>query len=270
MSLMDMLGLKREETVEEPVEETPQVETPQYATVDQMREMVQGVTAQLQENLIGLVQGRQQPVQQEPVYQAPHEPSLDEIAEAWEMGETKKALQLQAQRDQARDYRYGMELNRIRQEGAQAFSDVNSQLLGSAVPDYKKFEKDVAKKMDELGLGKEFRTNPKIVKLITDAVKGEKFDDLYQERIEAQKRQENDAAQGDMTSKRNNRLAAEVKPVFSNEAERAIRMSGVDKEQFAKKRGYGSWKDYEDNAAAFADYRDNGGGTYVPKWRRNK
>lgn len=270
MSLMDMLGLRREEEpVEEPVEE-PQVETPQYATVEQMQQLVQGVASQLQENLVGLVQGRQQPVQQEPTYQAPHEPSLDEIAEAWEMGETKKALQLQAQRDQARDYRYSVEFNRIRQEGAQAFSDVNSQLLGSAVPDYKKFEKDVAKKMDELGLGKEFRTNPKIVKLITDAVKGEKFDDLYQERIEAQKRQENDAAQGEVASRRSNRLPAEQKQVFSAEAERALRMGGVDKEQFAKKRGYGSWKDYEDNAAAFVDYRDNGGGSYVPKWRRNK
>lgn len=272
MAWTDLFGFGNQEE-EEPVEES-HLETPapqpQYATVEQMQQMVQGVASQLQENLVGLIRGGHQQEQPQPTYQAIPEPTLDQINEAYEEGDTKKALQLQAQRGAARDQRYQIELYRLRNEGQQAFAEVNQQLMSNQVPDYKRYEKEVQKKLDELGIKDVgYRNNPAIVKLITNAVKGEKIDEIIAERNEAAKRQANEAETGDPTSSRRGQYSVPPKPVISDDAELALRFVGKDKESFAKSRGHGSWSEYEKSAAAFQAVK-RGEGSYVPKWRRNK
>lgn len=268
MAWTDLFGLnKPEEEVpeQEVAEPAPQ---PQYATVEQMQQMVQGVASQLQENLVGLMRGGNQQEQPTPTYQTIPEPTLDQINEAFEEGDTKKALQLQAQREAAREQRYNAQLYQLRHEGQQAFAEVNQQLMTNQVPDYKRYEKEVQKKLDELGIKDVgYRNNPAIVKLVTNAVKGEKIDEIIAERQEAEKRRANDAETGDPTSSRRGQYSAQPKPVMSEEAELALRFAGKDKEQFAKSRGHGSWSDYEKSAAAFQAVK-RGEGNYVPKWRR--
>lgn len=270
MAWTDLFGFGSQE--DEAPEEQPEPEVvaaPNYATVDQMQQMVQGVAAQLQENLVGLIRGGgQQEVQ--PTFTPIPEPSLDQINEAYDNGDTKLALQLQTQREAAREQRYQAQLYQLRQEGATAFADLNNQMLTSNVPEYKRYEKDVQKKLDELGIKDPgTRANAKIVKLLTDAVKGERIDEIIKEREEAAKRQANDVEMGDLSSARRGQYSAPPKAVISEEAELALRFLGKDKEQFAKARGHGSWSDYEKSASAFQAVK-RGEGSYVPKWRRNK
>lgn len=271
MAWTDLFGFGSQE--EEQVEEQPEPEVqeaPNYATVDQMQQMVQGVAAQLQENLVGLIRGGNQQEQSAPTYQPIAEPTLDQINEAFEEGDTKKALQLQAQREAAREQRYQAQLYQLRHEGQQAFAEVNQQLMTNQVPDYKRYEREVQKKLDELGIKDVgYRNNPAIVKLITNSIKGEKIDEIIAERNEAEKRRANEAETGDPTSTRRGQYSAPPKPVISDEAELALRFVGKDKEQFAKSRGHGSWSEYEKSAAAFQAVK-RGEGSYTPKWRRNK
>lgn len=271
MAWTDLFGFGSQEDEQPEEQPEPEVQaTPNYATVDQMQQMVQGVAAQLQENLVGLIRGGNQQEQPQPSYQPIQEPTLEEINVAYDEGDTRRALQLQAQRDAAREQRYQQQLYQLRYEGQQAFAEVNQQLMTNQVPDYKRYEKEVQKKLDELGIKDVgYRNNPAIVKLITNAVKGEKIDEIIQERNEAAKRQANDAETGDPTSTRRGQYSAQPKPVISEEAELALRFVGKDKEQFAKSRGHGSWGEYEKSAAAFQAVK-RGEGSYVPKWRRNK
>ena len=271
MSLRDILGLSREEELPEVEEEVDHTPPPQYATVDQMQQMVSSVMNQMQENFVNLTNGnnqrREEPQQQ--YQQQIHEPTLEEINEALEEGDNKKFLQLQAQRDMVREQRYQNQLYQLQQAGQREFDTINSQLLETSMPEYKKYQADVDKHVKELGLSKAQATNPMIAKLLLNAVRGEKLDEIYAERAEAAKRQANDAATGHPTGNRNNPMHTEPKQVFSDNAEAAIRFLGHDKETFAKKRGYADWAAYESNAADYQEAK-KGAGTYVPKWRRNK
>lgn len=274
MSLRDILGLSSPEPEEQEVEQESEVIQPvqQYATVEQMQAMVQGVTAQLQENLVNFMSGQQhqqQPQQQEPAYQPIQEPSLDEVQAAWEEGDTRKAIQLQAQRDAARDQRYEYQLYRLRQEGESWVGGVNEQLLGTSVPEYKKYEKDVQQLGKEIGIDAKLLKNPQVVALLTDAVKGRKIDEIYAERQEAERRQANDAALGEPTGGRAYPTKVPKESPIGEAEESAIRYYGIDREQFAKKRGHNSWSDYEDTVAAYKSAKQ-GQANYVPKWRRNK
>lgn len=273
MSLADILGLNKKEDESE-VETEPEPEptpAPQYATVEQMQQMIQGVSEQLQNNLLGYIQGSQQQQQpQQPQMPQIEEPSLDQIAEAWEEGETKKALQLQAQRDQAREMRYNYQLQQVYQHGQQEFANVNKKLVNNVVPDYQKYEKDVANLMEEVGLPKEYRSNLQIIELLTNSVKGRNIDKLVEERIEAMKRQENDAETATPgTVNRGTVSSVPPQRVVSEDAEMALNFVGKDKESFAKARGYQSWSDYENNVSAYQQVK-RGQGSYMPKWRRAK
>lgn len=270
MGLREILGLNQEETPEVPEEEPQAQETPQpqYATVDQMAQMIESVTSRLQENLAGMVQQQRQP--EATHTQAPQlqEPTMEEINEAFEEGDTKKALQLQAMRENVRDQRYQYQLQQLRQEGETWVSGVNNQLVDSKVPDYKRYQKEVTALMDSLNLPASARSNLQVVELLTNSIKGSKIDDLVNERIEAQKRQANDAATGDPSSNRNNQYSAPPPRVISEEAELALQFSGKSKEEFAKQRGHASWEEYEANADAYRAYTQRKT-NYVPKWRRN-
>lgn len=270
MSLRDILGLSREEEIPEEEEEEVEAEpTPQYATVEQMQTMVQSVTAQMQENFVNLVNGTQNREVPQQQYQQIHEPSLDEINEALEEGDNKKFLQLQAQRELVREQRYQQQLQQLQQAGQREFDGINAQLLETSLPEYKKYQSEVDKHVKELGLTKTQASNPVVARLLLNAVKGEKLDEIYAERQEAAKRQANDAATGHPTGNRSNPMHAEPKQIFSENAEAAIRFLGHDKETFAKKRGYTDWAAYENNAADYQAAKQ-GAGTYVPKWRRSK
>lgn len=274
MAWRDLFGLNEDAEQEEaaPPVETPAEPTPQYATVEQMQQMVEGVASKLQENLAQFVQGQPQQVvyqQAVPQQQQAHEPTLDEINEAFEEGDTRKALQLQAQREAIREQKYQQQLAALRQEGQSWVSGVNSQLLGTLVPDYSKYDKDVKRKMEELGLPKDQQSNPEIVKLITNAVKGEKLDEIFAERQEAERRRANDALTDVPNGSRSNPSNISPEQVFSDDAVHALRAVGQDQDSFARKRGYGSWKEYEANAKAFQKAKQ-GQGSYTPKWKRNR
>lgn len=273
MTLKEMLGLKGPED-ETPETEEPEVEapvepvaTPQYATVEQMQEMISGVSSQLQENFVNLVRGGQQPqASVEPQFNAP---SLDEIAEAYEEGDTRKAVQLQAQREAALEQKFAHQLSQVYNEGRSWVSGVNTQLAETSVPDFKKYRKEVAKKMDELGIPEASRSNPQVIELVTNAIKGSRIDEIIAERAEAQKRQENEAPASIPTGRRGNPLNAEPEEVLSADALRVLNGMGMDKESFAKARGVESWAKYQENIEAYAEYQYNPR-TYVPKWKRKK
>lgn len=267
---MDILGLSSPPEEEQIIEDVPVVEAPpQYATVDQMQSMVQGVAAQLQENLVNLMQGGQRQEQPQQMQHALPEPTLEEIQTAMEEGDTRRYIQLQGQREAARDQRYQSEMYRLRAEGQQAFDAVNGRMLPNLVPDYKRYEKEVDKMIKDLGLPANTRQNPQLVELLTNSVKGSKMEDLLAERIEAQKRQETLEATSAPSGNRSNPTNAPPRKVFSDEALVALKTIGKDQETFAKTRGHGSWQEYESNAAAYQAAK-RGEGNYTPKWRRNK
>lgn len=201
-------------------------------------------------------------------------PSHEQLRTALEEGDWDRYTQLAAQREnaiyQASVREADKRVNAFRSEGQQWMEKTNRQIIGTAVPDYKKYQEDVEALAEQLGIDAVSRTSPEVVEMLTSTVRGrpENIEKEFAARLEAQKRQANgDGTTSDVASvgrtlpgERSDRA-----PVFSQEALRALEVAGRTGDEMAKKIGYESFAEYEKAAVAL----DNDE-RVVPKWRRAK
>lgn len=224
--------------------ETPAA--PQFMTAEQVTAIMQQQTEAMTSNFQQLIGGLNPPKEpeREPTLQAP---SLEEIAAAYEEGETAKGVQLQAQREAALEQRITGQLQGLRNDGLGWVSSVNRELHGNKDPIYAQYKDEIDGVLNSMG--PEAGNNPTLIQSVTDMVKGRHIDEIIQQRAEAAARQANSdptADTGQRTRTAAGRPAQRVANIFVNEkGAAALQQLGMSPDDFAKKRGYDSWEAYD-------------------------
>lgn len=273
---------------EESAEEQTEDQEPEQEVEEKPQAMVNMTTEQLQSLLNQQAEmftsGLQQTVSQfvkpvnteeeEKPLQAPsHEQIAAALAEAQESGDYSKYTQLQQQREgaiyQAGQREVQKEVKRLRTEGSNFIAQTNKQLIKQSVPDFDRYESEVEALASQLGLPQDTWTQPDVVALLTNTVRGrpENIEREFAERMEAQKRQANGTGQTADVGTAGRSLPSrgeEREPILSDEGKRALRSIGKTDDEFAKMMGYPDWATYERVAdAVFSD------DVVVHKWRKN-
>lgn len=227
---------------EKPAEEAaPQ---PQFMTADAVQAMLNSQAEMMQQSFATLVDGLQTSLAPKDQQPAVAMPSDAEILEALENGDSKKFLALQKQKDIAMATVYDQRLTAQEQAANERMLALQERVVSTAVPE--EYKKEVDGMMDELGIDRSLRSNPKVLELLTLAAKGKNADAEKAAAIEAAKRQANLEPTGDVAGVGRPIGGAEKPaPVFSDDAHLALQSVGRDKDAFAKGMGYEDWNDYE-------------------------
>lgn len=230
------------EEEEKPKEEVPQ---PAVMTADAVQIMLDRQAEQMEKNFNTLVSGLQTAMTPQEKAQQVAMPTDAEFEDALEKGDSKRFLQLQKQKDVAMATIYDNRLSQAEAAANDRVLALQEQVVVSSVP--VEYKKDVDSMMDELGIERGLRSNPKVLEFLTLAAKGKNADAEKAAAAEAAKRQANLEPTSDVASGGRPVGGHETPaPVFSNDALAALTAVGRDQDKFAQGMGYASWKDYED------------------------
>lgn len=251
--------------------ETPEIQQqPQFVSAEMMDQMLtrqQEQFAKQQQELLNNLYSQSQQRDAMRAYEASQiqPPDPERMARALEEGETAEYIKMQNQQMHYLQQQYEQRLQQLEGLGARRFQEVNARLIEQAVPTYSKYKPEVDKLMDELQLDNEYRTNPQIVSILSDAVRGRNIDKEFEELTQQRRRQAAQRPTGDPTNSRRNMAAADADPVFSPAATEALRAAGRSLEQHARRLGYESAEAYERHVREYNERRHE---LDIPKWRR--
>lgn len=237
---------KTEDVVEGEVE--PKVEDVAPATasmsVDAVQAMLDRNAEQMNQHFTALVSGLQTSLAPKDEHPTVAMPSDEDFKKALDEGDTAGFLRLQRQKDVAMATIYDNRLTAQEAASNERMLALQERVVSTSVPD--EYKKEVDGMMDELGITRDLRTNPKVLELLTLAAKGKNADAIAAAAVEAAKRQANDDPVGDVSSQ-GRAVGGHEKPepVFSDQAHMALQSVGRDGDAFAKGMGYKDWADYE-------------------------
>lgn len=241
-----------EDAAEETIDETPAT---QYVTNEQLQTMLEGQAAQMRETLQTLLTPQAVP-EPEPELQLPAEVSDDEIAQAFEEGEYKKAAKLQRQQRERDRLIHQHEMNQLRTESTTKISELVQHNATSELPYYKQFSKEIDTVLKTFPAN--VRGSKEVIKFVHDSVVGNNLDAVVDAKIaardEAAKRQANLDPTDEPTGRRGMVARGEEdEELFTNQSTMALRSVGRSKEEFAKGMGYKDWDDYVRTAKKYEE-----------------
>lgn len=156
-------------------------------------------------------------------------------------------------------------LQPLQQYGVMNFATMAEQSV-AALPDYKRFEKEIKKEMDTLTRGQDhLKGMTSMWKSVYELVKGRHADELANEAAEQAVRQARESGQfsntpGNEPTEPPKLSTGEPVPTAKDlgaEAEAALRYKKVDQERMASSLGYESWQQLQEQMALKDPYEDD-------------
>lgn len=250
----------------------PEEEKPQFATIDQMQALIEAQGQQMQNTLTTLLEPKQVPAA-EPEPEFLPEVNDEDIAQAMEDGEFKKAAKLQRQQRERDRQIHNYELNKLQQQGATWVSNVTQKMAQEKLPNYGKYKDEIDAVLVTFPV--HLRANEEIIQFVYNSVRGKHIDEEFEQRQkdeeEAKRRQANlDANPGKPTGNRrqaaSGRSYEEDEPYFSREVDDTLRVAGRSNDEQARVMGYASWAEYEKMAKQYdGEYEMNHGHRWLGK-----
>lgn len=217
---------------------------PALMSAEAVQAMLDRNAEQMNQHFTALVTGLQTSLTPKEQQQQVAMPSDEEMKKALDDGDSAAYLRLQKQKDIAMATIYDQRLSAQETAANERLLALQERVVETSVP--QEYKKEVDGMLDELGVDRSLRSNPKVLELLTLAAKGKNADALAAAAVEAAKRQANLEPTGDVSGVGRVVGGKEAPaPVFSDNAHHALSAAGHDKNAFAKGMGYKDWDDYE-------------------------
>lgn len=236
-------------------EEEQETQAPQYATIEQMQTLIEAQGKQMQATLTQLLTPQQEAAVEDDEPELPAEISDEEILEAMEEGDNKKALRLQRQQRERDKLISQREIRQLRKESASGLSNVQKALTTKELAEYGKYQKEIDNILATFPTAT--RGTPEVIKFVYDSVRGRHIDEEIDERanqlIEQRKRQAN-LDPTDEPSGRRSMVRGQGEDddnIVSANADQVLRQYGRSYDQVAQGLGYENWADYVKSAKAY-------------------
>jgi hypothetical protein len=224
-------------------EPDPKTDAPKYVTADEMQAMLDRTVQAMQQQFQRSAQTIQPQHAQEPDFGA--EVSDEQIEEAFQEGDVKKAVRLQRQQRERDKKIHQYEMQRLRNDGAQAIGEIGETILTSQLSDYQKYRAEIDTVLESFPVN--VRRDANVRRAVYDMVRGRHIDDIINERLEQASRQRKTKEPEPGKSGRSQNAPgqqAEV-PYFTETDLLVLRDIGKSPDEFARARGYKDMKDYE-------------------------